>query len=218
MYFAVAESTKQTKKALRVRHSDLHYLTPRGVKFLTANTDIESTAIRYPKKPKEYLSNDYLHRISTISIHISFDRRTQQQHALKSVFRVYYNQGKESSRRKFTCETRLELSDGCHYSPDVICGYQLHTTQYVFCLEVYNGTRISYACEQLEKLMRIIEKTRLVEQKTGIETVPRILCVCDNRLSIHRIQQRLREQPLFWVEEIEELLFFNIDAAVREDF
>ncbi len=83
---------------------------------------------------------------------------------------------------------------------------------------MYNGDRVKYATEQLEKLFWIIEKTKKIEQKVGLDSVPRILVVCDSQKLLEGIINRMKKNKAFWVEHIEELIFFNLDESVWKEF
>ncbi len=109
--------------------------------------------------------------------------------------------------------------DGRHFSPDVICSFcKSNGEAFIFCLEVYNGDKVKYATEQLEKLFWIIDKTKKIEAKIGLIAIPRILCVCDNEKLKDGIIKRLKVSPVFWVEGIEELVFFGLDSILRNKF
>jgi hypothetical protein len=218
IYMAVSEKGAKQGKSVRVRYEDLHHLTKKGAKFLETPTDLQGMDIRYPKKPKPYLTNDYLHRVSTIWIHISFDRWVKAKQGQNQTL-LYYKQWRTGKSYKFEAETRLCLPQNKTFSPDMICYYQFpNQSSMLYCLEVYNGDKVTYASQQLETLLWIIEKTRLVENRVGVKAIPRMLCVCDNEALLLGIQQRLKANPVFNVEHIEELLFFNIDRVVWEDF
>lgn len=85
------------------------------------NTDL--SCIRFPRRPKPFLSNDYIHRISTISIHISFDKWLMRQKALYRRCLLYYDysRGEDSQKRKkFETETCLHLLNGKKFAPDML--------------------------------------------------------------------------------------------------
>lgn len=88
-HIAVPDAPKG-KIARRVRHEDLHYLTPKGATFLDEYTELALPYIRFPKNPKQTLSNDYLHRISTVSTHISYDKWIECAGYIPKDFLVYY--------------------------------------------------------------------------------------------------------------------------------
>lgn len=206
----------------RKRNEYLWHLTPKGAKFLDSYTDISLKDIRFPKRPREYLSNDYFHRVSTIFMHLAFDNWMQQSHYSNHKFLTYYNQDKTAKSRRFESETRLQFKDGKHFSPDAICSYTTPDNQpHIFVLEVYNSlgnNRINYVIQQLEKLFWTIDKTRKIEKRIDVNVVPRILCTLDNPKFLEGVLNRVQNNPFFWVEGIEDLLFFNLDRNVRGDF
>lgn len=132
---------------------------------------------------------------------------------------LYYRQNKQSKVKRFESDTRLELKEGRHFSPDMILSYAASSEQvFVFCLELYNGDKVKYATEQLKKLFWIIDNSRKIEQKVDLNSIPRILCVCDNEGLLKKIQERIKNDKFFWVKHIEKLIFFNLDYAIHLDF
>ncbi len=213
-------STPKGKIARRVRHEDLHYLTPKGAKLLDEETELALSYIRYPKKTKQTLSNDYLHRISTISIHISYDKWVKENGFMERDFLVYYDKrGLYGEGKSFKSETRIDFDDGSHYSPDVIFSYKKkQESPLLFCLEVYNGNRTKYVIEQLKKLFWVIEKTTKIGQKVNLKKIPRILCVFDNETLLRNTLDRVKTDKFFSFQGIEQLLFLNLDNKVWEQF
>lgn len=214
---------------MRVRHEDLHCLRLSGARFLDRRTDLCLQDIRFPVKPKQYLSNDYVHRVSSISMHISFEKRVEKMEAKNSKWLRYYDKNRENkiSKSKYEIETCIRLVDGRYYTPDVLCSYQLPSqSPRVYCLELYNGrkykdgykNKVKYATDQLEKLLWIIDNTQKIEKKLQVEAVPRILCVCNNEKLLVSIQERIKTRKTFRVEYINQLIFFNLDYQVWEDF
>lgn len=182
---------------------------------MDAKTELCLPDIRFPKRPKKFLTNDYFHRVSTISMHISFDKRIVDKGFFNSRVLLYYRQNKESKKERFESDTRLQLKDKRHFTPDMILSYSKTSGQsFVFCLELYNGNKVKYATDQLKKLFWIIDNSRKVEQKVDLNVIPRILCVCDNENLLTRIQERIKADNFFRVKHIEQLIFFNLDNKV----
>lgn len=219
-HVAVPNKALRTGVAKRVRHEDLHYLTLKGAKFLDSNTELCLPDIRYPKKQRRTLSNDYIHRVSTIFMHISFHRWIDQNDYSNTDFRVYYDNLKNKGQSdSFKSETRIDFRDGRHFSPDVILAYRnADKKPLVFCLEIYNGNRTKYVVEQLKKLLWIIEKTTWIGKKMKVQKTPRILCTCDNQNLMDNVIGRIKEDEAFLVDYIEQLIFFKLDAEVWENF
>ena len=123
IHVSVSESAKKKDFLQRPREEYLWYLTPKGSRFLLAQTELKEPEIRFPKRPEKWLKNDYFHRVNTIFINISFDRWLEKNRGTERKFPVYYDNNKQSNQRKFEAETRLDLGGKTHYSPDVICGF-----------------------------------------------------------------------------------------------
>ena len=83
---------------------------------------------------------------------------------------------------------------------------------------MYNGNKVGYVISQLEKLFWIIDNTTKIEEKMGVNAVPRILCTCDSESLMYSVIKRIRNNKTFHVDKIEELLFFNLDTKVWDFF
>jgi hypothetical protein len=155
-------------------------------------------------------------------MHLSFDKRMEQQSPTNHQFMTYYKQYKKTKLKRFEAETRLQFKDGTHYTPDAFCTYTNPNGQdHIFALEVYNSKgnhRIKYVVEQLEKLLRIIDHTKKIEQRTALTAIPRILCTLDSKAFLLGVFKRVRSNPFFQIEHIEKLLFFNVDRNVWKRF
>jgi len=142
-------------------------------------------------------------------------------HTHKQVL-TYYNQYQNSKSKRFESETRLELKGEKHYTPDLFCSYITPEQQaHNFVLEVYNSNgnnRVGYVEQQLEKLFWILDKTKKIEERSGIDAIPRILCTFDSVPFLKGVLKRVLNNPFFRVEHIEKLLFFNLDSLVWQNF
>ena len=123
IHYGVRKDPTNPLHVKRTREEYLWHLTVTGAKFLDSRTELSLPHIHYPKRPSQYLSNDYFHRVSTISMHLSFDRWMQQIKSSSYQFMTYYNQYKTATSKRFEAETRLQFKDGRHFSPDAFCTY-----------------------------------------------------------------------------------------------
>ena len=208
----------QKTKVSTKRNYDLHYLTKKGVNFLIHHAQLNPNDIRYPKRPKQYITNDYHHRMASIAIHISFEQRIQQQNYTNRKALLYYRHNR-NGRAKFNGATRLQISEQNYYTPDILLNYQrADQSEEVFCLEIYKGDRVNYASEQLKQLFRILDTTKKIEAKINSNAIPRILCVCENQSTIKGIKERLKPDPNFRVKHNDQLIFFNTEKNVLQNF
>lgn len=218
-HIATYNDPKNPDHIRRTRQEYLRHLTAKGTRFLQQQTELSE--IHFPKRPKEYLSNDYAHRVSTISMHISFDKWMQQIGANKAQFLTYYKQRKDATSKRFESETRISLDHNKHYTPDAICSFTHEGKAQIYVLEVYNSkgnNRTQYVEQQLEKLFWIIDNTKKIEQRLGVDVVPRILCTLDTPNFRDAVIKRIKANPYFHVEGIEELLFFGLDSEIWDGF
>lgn len=89
---------------------------------------------------------------------------------------------------------------------------------HIFCLEVYNGNKVGYVEQQLKTLFGLLDRTKKIEQRVGVEALPRLLVTFDNQSLMDKVLARLQKDLFFHVEGIENLMFFNLDTNVRADF
>lgn len=108
-HYSVSPRFSDDKDFIRKHYEDIHYLTRKGVRFLTTHTNLESEHIHFPKNPSSYLANDYLHRISTISSHISFDKWTAHHGATQPLFWTYYKHNRHTKNARFEAQTNISL-------------------------------------------------------------------------------------------------------------
>ena len=220
VHFGVSENAKKKGFLQRHRQEYLRHLTPEGAKFLDKNTDLDLSNIRYPKRAGKRLKNDYFHRVSTIFTHISFERRVEESGGSDVKVLLYYdNTNKQLTKSKFDAETRLSLGGNKHYSPDMICSYvDANNEPHVFCIEVYNGNKVGRVVGQLEKLFAILDTSKRIEQRIGVDVVPRILVTFDNENLLAKVKERIQDNPVFAVEGIEDLLYFSSDIEIWNSF
>lgn len=220
IHVAVSENVKKKGLLTRNRQEYLRYLTKKGADFLDAHTEWDIATIRYVKRHKERLKNDYFHRVSSVFSTISFDTRCTKIGATDGKKLLYFdNTYKQPSKRKFDAETRLSLGGNSHYSPDMIFSYtDTDGKPYVLCVEVYNGNKVGRVVGQLEKLFTILDTTKKIEQRIGVDAVPRILVTFDNENLQTKVMERVRVNPAFAVEGVEGLLLFGLDTEVWSDF
>ena len=198
IHSSVSENAKKKWFLQRIRHEYLWYLTRKWVMFLEAQTELNFLEIRFPKRPEQRLKNDYFHRVSTIFINISFDRWMKKIGGEQSKFLVYYDNRKQSQKRNFEAETRLELGLKKHFTPDVICGFRnANLSEKIFCLEVYNWKNVGYVEKQLIQLFWILDNTKKIEQRIGMKAIPRILVTFDNEQLYLKVLSRLQKNNIF---------------------
>lgn len=219
IHSSVSENAKKKWFLQRTRHEYLWYLTRKWALFLESNTELNFLEIRFPKRPSQRLKNDYFHRVSTIFINISFEKWLEKTGGKESQFLVYYDNRKQSVKRNFEAETRLELGIKKHYTPDIICGFRdANSYLKIFCLEVYNGDKVGYVEQQLIQLFWILDSTKKIEQRIDMDAVPRILVTFDNEQLYLKVLSRIQQNNRFHVEGIEHLIFFNSDVNVWKKF
>ncbi|MEM8529159.1 MAG: hypothetical protein AAGG68_31295 [Bacteroidota bacterium] len=206
---------KKGKKIARTREKYLRYLTLNGARLLDTHTELELQNIKYSKKKNEWLQNDYFHRISTISIHIALDKRVEESSGSQAQTLLYYHSQKNPTSNRFEIETRLQVNESQHYTPDLIYSYfDAQNQPQIYCIEVYKGNRVGYIIQQLEKLFWILDNTTKIEQKVGLQTIPRLLIILDNPTTLQSVKDEIKVHPFFQVKGIGEVVLLKIEDKI----
>ena len=71
---------------------------------------------------------------------------------------------------------------------------------------------------QLEMLFQILDTSKRVEQRVGVDATPCILVTFDNESLFKKVVERIKNNKCFWVEGIEHLMLFNLDMNVWDNF
>lgn len=187
--------------------------------LIKSQKEFNYTRIRYPKRSGLTIKNDYFHRVSSIFIHISFDKWIEQIEANEKKYLIYYDNNPYQSKAKFEAETHLDLGQEQHYTLDIICGFiDTKKQSHSFCIEVFNNNKVAYIKRQLVLLFGILERSQKIEQRINMKAIPRILVTFDNEQTMKRVIDSLQNHPVFQVEEIGKLIFFNLDSRVWKQF
>ena len=216
---SVPPNLKANLVAKRVRNEDLNYLTEKGAKIFAEETRIDLRDLRYPKRIKTTLSNDYFHRVSSISVHIAY-RQWLDRHDFEPVDELlYYDKRAKFKSLKSTIETRVELKDGGSKTPDLIFGYENAKGQgRVFVVEVYNGARTKYIEEQTQEMLEVLQETTELSDRVGVKKLPRVLITCEDEGRVARAVERIKQNSFFDFDRIGQMLLFNTAPDVWDDF
>lgn len=206
-------------RAKRVRNEDLNYLTQKGAKIYSEESRVDLREIRFPKRIKTTLSNDYFHRVSSISVHIAYRKWIERNKFYPVDELLYYDKRAKFKHLKSTIESRVDLKDGGSKTPDLVFGYENAEEQgRVFVVEVYNGARTKYIQEQTREMLEVLQETTELSDRVKVKKLPRILITCEDGNKLTRAIERIRTDPFFDFDRIGQMLLFNTAPEVWDDF
>ncbi len=139
---------------IKGRFQDLHFLTERGAKMLIESLDLEPEEVKHPSRASTFFKNDYLHRVSTIDLMISFNQWAEKNGYIIDLFDTYFDKvgSQRATETGVQSKTRFDLPNGKNISPDAVVKYEANGKNYLFCLEVYNGKDTKRVIDQIRKL------------------------------------------------------------------
>jgi len=215
----ISQSLGERIERKRVRQEGVFYLTKKGAEFIDEEMRIDMRGIRYPKRKKKSLSNDYFHRISSVSTHISYNNWIQKHDFTHKETLLYYDKRKKFKKLKTTIESRIDLKGGRTKTPDLVMGYENKKGEgKIFVVEVYNGSRKKYLVDETKELIKALQENHELSLRVGVEKFPRILITCEDQEKMKRAMESIKKDPFFNFKKIDQMLFFNVDSEVWKDF
>jgi hypothetical protein len=205
---------------IKGRFQDLHFLTERGAKMLIESLDLEPEEVKHPSRASTFFKNDYLHRVSTIDLMISFNQWTEKNGYIVDLFDTYFDKvgSQRATETGVQSKTRFDLPNGKNISPDAVVKYEANGKNYLFCLEVYNGKDTKRVIDQIRKLTYAtfegIPSKKYDHNKTNRNL---ILFEFDDykNYAIDRIK---KDSYLSQFEGLEKVFFFSSIEAQKLDF
>jgi hypothetical protein len=205
---------------IKGRFQDLHFLTERGAKMLIESLDLEPEEVKHPSRASTFFKNDYLHRVSTIDLMISFNQWTEKNGYIIDLFDTYFDKvgSQRATETGVQSKTRFDLPNGKNISPDAVVKYEANGKNYLFCLEVYNGKDTKRVIDQIRKLTYAtfegIPSKKYDHNKTNRNL---ILFEFDDykNYAIDRIK---KDPYLSQFEGLEKVFFFSSIEAQKLDF
>jgi hypothetical protein len=201
---------------------NIYYLTNKGVKVLLENTDLQPHEIKHPKNVNSIFSNDYLHRVSTINIHIAFDLWCTQKNCFESTFETYFHtigsqKKKGDEDTPLQSVTRLSFDNGVYIQPDGVLIAQNSQQLYFFVLEVCNGVDTKRHVQQIKDNIQAIAKG-LPTDKYKQPKNPRLLVTVETENQKKLVIERIKKDPFFTGDWSEKAFLLNVAHNVWQDF
>jgi len=191
----------------------IHYLSPRGVKYLAEVNAVPEKSIRYPKGGVQF-TRDLFHRIAVIDCHIAIRKWAEQQGYEITHAALYFDKHGAQRGQGQVCDTRLELGNMGIIEPDGI--FVLRRDEFVvpLILEVHRYPDSKRIAEQLSKHGYGIHIGAL-NAIYSLGVSPIILSVHEQEYSMLSAQKRLRDAPGF--EPFSQGFVFNTVDQVKTD-
>jgi hypothetical protein len=205
---------------IKGRFQDLHFLTERGAKMLIESLDLEPEQVKHPSRASTFFKNDYLHRVSTIDLMISFNQWAEKNGYIIDLFDTYFDKvgSQRATETGVQSKTRFDLPNGKNISPDAVIKYEANGKNYLFCVEVYNGKDTKRVIEQVRKLAYAtfegIPSKKYDHNKTNRNL---ILFEFDDYKN-HAIDRIKKDPYLSQFEGLEKVFFFSSIEAQKVDF
>lgn len=205
---------------IKGRFQDLHFLTERGAKMLIESLDLEPEEVKHPSRASTFFKNDYLHRVSTIDLMISFNQWTEKNGYIIDLFDTYFDKvgSQRATETGVQSKTRFDLPNGKNISPDAVIKYEANGKNYLFCLEVYNGKDTKRVIEQIRKLTYATFEG-IPSKKYNHNKTNRNLILFEFEDYKNYAIDRIKKDPyLSQFEGLEKVLFFSSIEAQKLDF
>ena len=202
------------------KQEDIHYLTEKGAKEILQNFDLEADQVRHPSRSSTFFKNDYLHRVSTVDIMISFNQWADRNGYEIDFFETYFDKvgSQRATDTGVQSKTRLDLPNGQSISPDGMIKYTTPGNSFLFCLEVYNGKDTKRVTEQVRKLVYATFEG-VPSEKYGHNKANRILIIFQYDSYKQTAIERIKNDPyLMQFEGLAGFLLFNSMELSKEDF
>ncbi len=140
---------KDGKRPLVIAHSfglhplkgqleSLLYLTKYG-KNLLIECGVDESKIQIPVN-KTFVSTDYFHRITTISIFVYMDifLKSTSNHTI--FYHYYFDKAKKQPNVRFRqAKNHINLDNGKFLIPDAVTKFQYNQNKYLYLIEIHNG-------------------------------------------------------------------------------
>ena len=175
------------------RVEDVHYIKPKGLKYLQKHFWQQISQNKIPKqKPAFY--NDYQHRKDLISIHIRLRQEiwksTDDENNSRVVdFHSYFEKRKRPNIKRKETATKLHLSNG-YIIPDAAFTIENNELRTLFLLELHNWYRVKKITQQLRQYWEVIANW-IASSKYWIKSNPHVLIIFDKESTLRTTLERM---------------------------
>jgi len=174
----------------------IHYLSPRGVKYLADINSISEKTIRYPKGGVQF-TRDLFHRIAVIDCYIALRKWSNTNGYSFIHTALYFDKHGAQRGTGQVSDTRLELGHMGIIEPDGIFVLKRDGFVLPLILEVHRYPDSQRIAEQLNRHGYGLHIGALTAKYNDLKVSPVILSVHEKESSMRGAQKRLREADGF---------------------
>ena len=192
----------------------VHYLTPRGVKYLAEAQGVTEKTIKYPKGGVQF-TRDLFHRLGTIDCHIAIRQWARKNGYDIDQADLYFDKNNAQRGNNKICATRLNLGPRGIIEPDGILILKRGETIAPIIVEMHHGDNTARIAQQLNNHAYGIQLGAL-SKKNGINVNPIILSVHKHEHIMRSVQKCLRDADGF--DKFMKGFVFNKLEQVQSNF
>jgi len=192
----------------------VHYLMPRGVKYLVEANGVSEKTIKYPKGGVQF-TRDLFHRLGTIDCHIALRSWVENNGYEISHADLYFDKNNASRGNGKICASQLDLGLRGTIEPDGIFILKRGDTLAPIIVEMHHGDNTARIAKQLNNHAYGIQLGAL-PKKYDLAVNPIILSVHKHEHIMRSVQKRLREANGF--DKFMKGFVFNTLEQVQNDF
>ena len=152
--------------------------------------------VRFPKGKGVLFQQDYLHRISTVDVHIALQEQSSQNNWELLFFLAYFDKGTSTKKRGYKAESTIPISRNEHLIADALCMLETPKRKELYAVEVFNGNdtnRVHKSLLQHLKALSVGQPSKMF----GLSHGSRILCVFETENGKLNVMKRLNEDKCF---------------------
>lgn len=163
----------------------IHYLTERGATILE-DAGHNWDSIKWPRKVRLF-PHDYFHRIDCVDFHIELELWAAQYGAHVGIYNAYYDTGKIGADGRANPASRVAWPENS-FVPDSIFTFTTSDNVTRLCaFEMHKGKDFARLMPALKKYVTA-SRLQALETPYGVQGSARILIVCDNETTLHKIR------------------------------
>lgn len=170
--------------------------------------------VRFPKGKGVLFQQDYLHRISTVDVHIALQEQSSDHNWELLIFLAYFDKGTSAKKRGYKAESTITISRNEHLIADALCMIQTPKRKELYAVEVFNGNdthRVHKSLLHHLKALSVGQPSKMF----GLHYGSRVLCVFETENGKLNVMKRLNEDTRF--TEAKHHFLFKTIGEVREN-
>ena len=170
--------------------------------------------VRLTKGKGVLFQQDYLHRISTVDIHIALQGQSSQNNWGLLFFLAYFDKGTSAKKRGYKAESTITISRNEHLIADALCMLETPQRKELYAIEVFNGNNTHRVHKSLLHHLKALSVGQ-PSKMFGLSHGSRILCIFETENAKLNVMKRLNEDGRF--SEAKHHFLFKTIHNVREN-